>query len=66
MTLQARLHDIGKLSFGPRLGSYFILPGEIFCDWVNVEDPESRMLLRMFVNLTVYGKIAVLLVLPFV
>ncbi|MEM1198495.1 MAG: hypothetical protein AAGI06_04225 [Pseudomonadota bacterium] len=34
-----------------------LLPGEYVCNWLGVEDPDSRMLLRMFVNLSIYGKI---------
>lgn len=43
--------------------SVFLLPGELVCNWLNVQDKESRMLLRMFVNLSVYGKIGVVLLL---
>ena len=39
----------------------FLLPGEFVCRWLGVTDKESKMLLRLFVNLTVYGKIAVLI-----
>ncbi len=39
----------------------FLAPGNLFCDLVGVEDQDSRFLLRMFVNLTVYGKAAVIL-----
>ena len=40
-----------------------LAPGELVCDWLKVKDHDSRMLLRMFVNLSVYGKIAVILML---
>ncbi len=36
---------------------WLLLPGEYVCNWLGVEDPDSRMLLRMFVNLSIYGKI---------
>lgn len=36
---------------------WLLLPGEYVCDWLGVKDPDSRMLLRMFVNLSIYGKI---------
>lgn len=39
----------------------FLAPGNLFCDLVGVQDQDSRFLLRMFVNLTVYGKAAVIL-----
>ena len=42
---------------------YFLWPGERFCNWLDVRDQDSRMLLRMFVNLTVYGKVALSVVL---
>ena len=51
--------------FAGRLGRWFLAPGDIVCDWLKVRDADSRMLLRMFVNLTVYGKLAILIVLPF-
>ncbi|NJM35951.1 MAG: hypothetical protein HC850_16095 [Rhodomicrobium sp.] len=41
----------------------FLLPGDLVCDWLGIKDGESRFLLRMFVNLSVYGKIAILLLL---
>ena len=34
-------------------------PGDLICDWLKVEDAESRGLLRLFANLTLYAKIAV-------
>ena len=36
---------------------WLLKPGEIVCNWFGVEDPDSRILLRMFVNLTLYSKI---------
>ena len=41
---------------------YFLWPGDRFCDWLDVREPDSRMLLRMFINLTVYGKVALSIV----
>ncbi len=41
---------------------YVLWPGDRFCDWLEVCDPDSRMLLRMFINLTIYGKVALSLV----
>ena len=40
----------------------FLWPGDRFCDWLDVREPDSRMLLRMFINLTVYGKVALSIV----
>ena len=48
-----------RLEFAMRL---FLWPGEHFCNWLNIRDPDSRLLLRMFVNLTIYGKVALSLV----
>ncbi len=36
---------------------WLLKPGEIVCNWFEVEDPDSRFLLRLFVNLTIYSKI---------
>lgn len=44
----------------------FLWPGEFVSRALHVDDADSRMLLRMFVNLTVYSKIAILCFLPFV
>ncbi|MEM7303143.1 MAG: hypothetical protein AAF468_18840 [Pseudomonadota bacterium] len=46
-----------------KLADLFFWPGNAVCDLFEVKDPDSRMLLRMFVNLTVYGKITVLIAL---
>ena len=40
----------------------FLWPGDRFCNWLNVRDQDSRMLLRMFVNLTVDSKVALSIV----
>lgn len=39
----------------------FLWPGEAAGQFLGINDPDSRMLFRMFVNLSVYGKIAVLI-----
>lgn len=52
--------------FADRMGKLFLLPGDLVCDWLGVGDRDSRFLLRMFVNLSVYGHVAVMLVFPFV
>ena len=36
---------------------WVLMPGEYVCNWLGIEDPDSRMLLRMFVNLSIYAKI---------
>ena len=36
---------------------WLLKPGEVVCDWFGVEDQDSRFLLRLFVNLTIYSKI---------
>ena len=36
---------------------WILKPGEVVCDWFGVSDPDSRMLLRLFINLTIYSKI---------
>ncbi len=41
----------------------FLWPGETVCNFLNVEDPDSRMLFRIFVNLSVYGKITLFIAL---
>jgi hypothetical protein len=46
---------------GQEKTNLFLLPGELVARKLNVTDPESKMLLRLFVNLTVYGKVAVIL-----
>ena len=49
-----------------RAARAFLLPGDMVCDWLKIRDEESRFLLRLFVNLAVYAKLAVLAILPFV
>ncbi|MEM7619641.1 MAG: hypothetical protein AAF228_04130 [Pseudomonadota bacterium] len=43
------------------VSEWILLPGDIVCNWLQVEDHDSRMLLRMFINLAVYSKLAVTL-----
>lgn len=54
-----------KKSWLHRSMRLFVLPGEVVCNWLKVHDHDSRMLLRMFVNLAVYGKIAVFVLLMY-
>jgi hypothetical protein len=44
---------------------WILKPGEYVCDWLQVHDPDSRLLLRLFVNLSIYAKLAGLLTLAF-
>ena len=61
-----RLGKISALEKGPeKIASYVLLPGQLFCDWFDIQDRESVILLRMFINLSIYGKLAILLMLPF-
>ena len=46
-----------------RLAELFLWPGEAVCNLLEVNDQDSRMLLRLFVNTSVYGKIGVVIVL---
>ncbi|MDD9908161.1 MAG: hypothetical protein OXR62_00560 [Ahrensia sp.] len=52
-----------RTSIPQKLAELFLWPGDAVCNLFNVEDPDSRMLLRMFVNLSVYGKVSVLIAL---
>ena len=45
--------------------SWLLKPGEYVCDWLQVEDPDSRLLLRLFVNLSIYAKLAGIFTLAF-
>ena len=60
MTKDDTLPKTGRITGPARL---FLLPDELVCDWLSIEDPDSRLLLRLFVNLSVYGKVAVLVTL---
>ena len=46
-----------------KIAELFLWPGDAVCNLFKIDDPDSRMLLRMFVNLTVYGKVGVLIAL---
>ncbi len=46
-----------------RMAECFLWLGEAVCNLFKIEDSDSRMLLRMFVNLTIYGKLSVLIAL---
>ncbi len=48
---------------GYSLARVLLLPGEFACDVLRVSDADSRVLVRMFLNLTVYGAFAVVSVL---
>ncbi len=37
-----------------------VWPGEFVARLLGIEDEDSRFLLRMFINLSVYGKVAVI------
>jgi len=52
-------HEPAVATDVPRSLAWLIKPGDIVCDWLKVEDADSRGLLRLFVNLTLYAKIAV-------
>ena len=43
----------------PQWAGWLIKPGDLICDWLKVEDADSRGLLRLFANLTLYAKISV-------
>jgi hypothetical protein len=44
----------------------FLLPGNLVCDVLHVEDDSSRAMLRTLVNMLVWNTMAVLALLPFV
>jgi hypothetical protein len=46
--------------------SLFLLPGNLVCDALHVEDDSSRAMLRTLVNMLVWNMVAVLALLPFV
>lgn len=66
MVITERLEKISGIeSRTDRIASFILLPGQLFCDWLDIQDRESVILLRMFINLSIYGKLAILLMLPF-
>ncbi|MEL7028845.1 MAG: hypothetical protein AAGL49_06415 [Pseudomonadota bacterium] len=64
--MTAEPDSVEPQSFMRTLGGWVLYPGEVVCRWLRVEDEESKALLRMFVNLTVYGKLALLAAWPFI
>jgi hypothetical protein len=46
--------------------SLFLLPGNLVCDALHVEDDSSRSMLRTLVNMLAWNLVAVLAVLPFI
>lgn len=36
---------------------WLLKPGDLVCDWLNIDAPDNRGLLRMFVNLALYSKL---------
>ena len=60
MTLATLTHDLHRFRDREGLAAYVLMPGEIICTALGVKEPDSRMLLRMFVNLTVYAKLGLL------
>lgn len=57
-TIQAQGNAAG---IGDRILCALLYPGTLACDLFGVRDPDGRMILRMFVNLSVYSKLAVLI-----
>ena len=56
---------VTQASVADRAAEIFLWPGNAVCDALKIADPESRMLLRMFVNLSIYAKVAVMVALAF-
>jgi hypothetical protein len=44
----------------------FLLPGDLVCDALHIDDADSRTMLRTLVNMLTWNLVAVLAVLPFV
>lgn len=44
----------------------FLLPGDLACDALHVDDADSRTMLRTLVNMLAWNIVAVLAVLPFI
>lgn len=49
-------------TFSERFAQYLLYPGNAVCDALEIHDPDSRMLLRMFVNVGLYAKLTMLIV----
>ena len=60
MTLAALSHDLHQFREREGVAAYVLMPGEIICSVLGVNDPDSRLILRMFVNLTIYAKLGLL------
>ncbi|MCG8361019.1 MAG: hypothetical protein MI920_36135 [Kiloniellales bacterium] len=43
-----------------KAAEWVLKPGDVVCDWLGIMDPDSRMLFRLFINLSIYAKISVL------
>ena len=56
-------HKNAQVPAGERIAKAVLWPGEKVCDLLNIEGPESRMLFRMFINLSIYAKIVVIIAL---
>lgn len=66
MVIARRLEKIAAIeNRTDKIASFILLPGQLFCDWFNIQDEESVILLRIFINLSIYGKVAILMMLPF-
>ena len=56
-------HKNARVRTGERIAKAVLWPGEKVCDLIRIEEPESRLLLRIFINLTIYAKAAVIIAL---
>lgn len=56
------IHHGQSSTFLDRIVWAFLWPGEAACNALSIEDADSRLVFRMFINLTVYAKVAGLLV----
>lgn len=45
-----------------RLAELVLWPGDAACNLLQINDPDSRMLFRMFINTSIYGKIGVIII----
>lgn len=49
-----------------RVAAFILTPGDKVCDMLKFEGDDSRLILRMFVNLTIFSKLGVLIALAIV
>ena len=56
-------HKNARVRTGERIAKAVLWPGEKVCDLLNIEGTESRMLFRMFINLSIYAKVVVIIAL---